>query len=444
MLIYDKFISMSSQQAAKPCLIFGEKLYTYQQISERVNLVASHLAAQIKKGDRVLVKLANPVKALLHFFAVVKAGGVCVLIDPAASVEVCTELAKAEQILFTITEDFVLPAKTALLPKITEADLFLGALSSGSTGMPKVIWRDHQSWVRAFSFQSQLFNLCANDTLYLAGSLAYSANLNACVHMLSEGGTVVLAGSSMPRTWLKEMRLQNATAIFMVPANYRILLKVLTKPLTGINSIVSCGAKLDHSTAKALLGFFPNAAVVEYYGASELGHVSYLTGEDLLTQSQSVGKPFPHVKITIEENVIWAESPYLAPKYRPKATVGDLGRVDGGYLYLLGRKTGLINTGGIKVIPEQVEDILRECPGVADAAVAGLDDSVKGQKVCAWIVRTKKELAAADILAFCHKKMRPHYCPQKIMFVEDFPLNANSKVDKKRLIQDMLASRGRL
>lgn len=437
MLIYDKFISMDKAQAEKPCVICGEERLTYEEVIEKVDALAAHLAVCIPKGGRALVKFPQPVKALLCFLAVVKAGGVGVLIDPATPNEVCQDLVLTEDFLLTIDEAFCLPEETAKAPEITEADLFLGALSSGSTGRPKVIWRDHQSWVRAFSLQSRIFHLSCQDTLYLAGSLHYSANLNSCIHMLSEGGTVVFASNIMPRTWLKEIMHHKVTALFMVPSNYRILLKVLKEPLFMINSAVSCGEKLDFNTAKALLAFFPEDAVVEYYGASELGHVSYLEGRALLTHNQSVGKAFPHVKVTVETDVIWAESPYLAPKYRPKATVGDLGRVDSeGYLYLLGRKSGLINTGGIKVIPEEVEVVLRECPGVADAAVAGITDPVKGQKVCAWLVRKSQNLTAPDVLAFCRKRLRPHYCPQSIVFLKALPLNASGKVDKRRLVSD--------
>jgi long-chain acyl-CoA synthetase len=434
MLIYDNFLGINRRQTQKLCLIYGKERLTYQQFFDKVDYVALHLAVEITKGARILIKIAHPLTALLYFFAALKAGGVCVLIDPTASEEVCADLVKELDIQLIINGEFRLPEQTGALPEIKAADFFLGALSSGSTGKPKVIWRDHQSWVRAFPAQSRIFNLAAADILYLAGWLHYSANLNACIHMLSEGGTVVFASSNMPRTWLKEIRRENVTAIFMVPANYRMLLKVLLEPLATINSIVSCGAKLDLRTARALLDLFPGAVVVEYYGASELGHVSYLTGQALLTHNQSVGKAFPDVRVTIEEGVIWAESPYLAPQYQPKATVGDLGRMDqDGYLYLLGRQNGLINTGGIKVIPEQVETVLRECPGIADAAVAGLSDSIKGQKVCAWLVKDQPELTAASVLAFCLKRLRPHYCPQSIVFVERLPRNACGKVDKKRL-----------
>jgi len=436
-LIYDNFNNISNTKACKPCLIYGETQLTYQEFIEQVNELAGRLAARIKKGDRVIVRLAEPVKQLLYFYGIIKAGGVCILIDAATSYEICANIIEEQKTAFTIDDKCKLPSEQALLPEIKQNDIFLGALSSGSTGTPKVIWRDHQSWTGAFPSQSQVFGIGSEDVLFLAGSLAYTANLNACLHVLSEGGTVVLASSTLPRTWLKEMNRHHVTAIFMVPANYRILIKVIKSPLTELRSIVSGGAKLDRATVQNLVRVFPCSRIVEYYGASELGHVSYSTAGDILAHPESVGKAFPNVMITIEENIIWVESPYLAPKYRPKATVGDLGKIDeAGYLYLLGRKNGMINTGGIKVIPEEVEAVLRQHPGIVDVAVAGIDDQLRGQRVCAWIVRNKANVLAADILDFCHKKMRAHYCPQKIVFVDAIPLNVNGKVDKWRLNSD--------
>jgi long-chain acyl-CoA synthetase len=432
--------SISERLGTKICLIYGNVQLTYQEFSQQVDSLAYRLAAQIKKGDKVLIKLADPLSQLLYFFAVIKAGGACVIIAPATSEEVCAILMDMHHLNLYIHENFPLPSIAALsLPEVKEYDLFLGALSSGSTGTPKLIWRDHQSWTSAFPSQSMVFQLSNKDTLYLVSSLVYTANLNACLHILAEGGTVMFASNSMPRTWVREMTANRISAIFMVPANYRILLKNMKAPLPQITSAVTCGAKMDLSTVQTLVKYFPCAGIYEYYGASELGHVSYSSVQDLLEHPTSVGRAFPHVTISIEDDTIWVESPYMAPGYKPKATVGDLGRLDkDGYLYLLGRKHNIINTGGVKVIPEQVEAVLLQCPGVAAAVVGGIDDPIRGQKVCAWIVKNQATIMAADIFAFCQNKMHPHYCPQKIIFLNEIPLNQNGKIDRISLRNNSL------
>jgi long-chain acyl-CoA synthetase len=428
-----------SAQANRICLVHGDIRLTYSELIGQTDCLARHLAMQIKKGDKVLVKRSDPVSQLQYFFAVVKAGGACVLIDGSASEAVAAELMTQHKLNLYINECFEPAADKAPLPDIYPDDIFFGALSSGSTGTPKLIWRDHQSWTSAFAAQSQAFTICPADTIYLAGSLVYTANLNSCLHMLAEGGTVAIASNSMPRTWVREIADCQAKVIFMVPANYRRLLQAMKAPLSQIRSIISAGAKLDRHTVEKLIQHFPQSGIVEYYGASELGHVSYLTAEELLNHPGSVGRAFPGVAIGIEDDVIRVESPYLAPQYRPKASVGDLGRIDAaGYLYLLGRKQGLINTGGVKVIPEQVESILLQCPGVAEAAVSGVDDPVRGQEVWAWLVKSEASLKSRDVLDFCRTKMLTYCCPRKIIFVDAMPLTANGKIDKSRLQRENL------
>lgn len=432
MLIYQTW---SQVPADKVCLIHGDTRLTYGELQDRTEQLAKRLAVQIRKGDSVIIKLSDPVRQLLYLLAVIKAGGSGVLIDPQTSEAVTAGLISRHQLCGYIDDHTPLPDETAaVLPAIAPQDIFLGALSSGSTGDPKLIWRSHQSWSQAFAAQSEVFSIRSADTLFLAGSLVYTANLNACVHMLAAGGTVVIAANGMPRTWLRELTAYQVTAIFMVPANYRRLLQSLPAPLPQVVSMSSVGAKLDRHTVERLMHCFPQARIVEYYGASELGHVSYLTAEELLEHPDSVGKAFPGVKVEITDGVIWVESPYLAPNYQPRATVGDLGRIDAdGYLYLLGRKQGVINSGGVKVIPEQVEAVLLQCPGVAEAVVAGVADPIRGQKVCAWLVKSRTDLKAGDVLAFCRQKLLKAYCPQQVIFIDTLPLTSSGKPDRRSL-----------
>lgn len=431
-IIQDK---CESNHADRACLIYGNTRLTYRELNHKVNCLASRLAMQIDKGDKVLVKLSDPTMQLIYFFGIIKAGGACVLTDATTSNEVIDELIKQYGIDCYINESFILPTASAIeLPEVQQSDIFLGALSSGSTGIPKIIWRDHSSWASAFPVQSQVFAISNTDIIFLAGSLVYSANLNACLHILFEGGAVTVASTSMPRTWLREIADCQASAVFLVPANYRRLLKVMTSPLNQIRSVVSAGSKLDQNTVQGLIQFFPKANIVEYYGASELGHVSYLSAEELIKHPDSVGKAFPGVKISLEDHIIYVESSYLAPQCRPKGSVGDLGRIDReGYLHLLGRKQGIINTSGVKVIPEQVEEILLQCPGIAEAVVGGVNHPIRGQSVCAWLVKSKDGLSSHDVLDHCRKKMLKHCTPQKIIFIDAMPLNSSGKIDRLRL-----------
>ncbi|MCX7920623.1 MAG: AMP-binding protein [Clostridia bacterium] len=437
MLIYENLYKWKEEQPDKICLINGSLALTYIDFADKIDFLAYRLACSAPKGSKVIIKLHEPIMQLCYFIGAARAGLASVLIDPSTPLKVLEDIVNTIEPDLFITEDFILPCNTtSSLPLVESSDFFLGALSSGSTGTPKLIWRDHQSWTAAFAPQSEVFGISCADRLFVTGSLVYTANLNSCLHMLHEGGTVVIASTTLPRTWISEISQNNVSTIFMVPTNYRILLKSMKEPLYHIQSLVSAGSKMDIITVKSLREKFPNAQFCEYYGASELGHVSYALTEALLKHPDSVGKAFPGVNMWLDSSgLIWVESPYIAPFYKPKATIGDMGRIDDeGYLYLLGRETNVINKGGNKIIPEQVEKILSLCPGVTEAAVRGIDDELRGQRVAAWVVRSNQDLSTEHIRAFCLEHLSRHACPQEIYFTGKLPRNINGKLDYKKLL----------
>ena len=100
-------------------------------------------------------------------------------------------------------------------------------------------------------------------------------------------------------------------------------------------------------------------------------------------------------------------------------TVGDLGRLDAeGYLYLHGRRTDLIVTGGVNVYPAEVEAVLRECPGVDDVAVFGQPDDRWGERVCAAIVGSA---TPGDVDAFAHTALAGYRRPKQYVGVPELP-----------------------
>ncbi len=420
----------------KICLIHGQNSFTYGELEEQSAYLARRLA--LPAGERVLVDIKEPLSQLAYFFAIVKAGGVCVFLPTGSPSVLSANLSDKHGIKRQITGSFA-PGDQGekVLPKLKSSDIFFGALTSGSTGQAKLLWRDHQSWTSAFPYQSEVFSLSSEDRLFLTGSLSFTANLNSCLHMLFAGGTVVFSSSQMPRRWLADMSEHKTTSIFMVPANYRILLKNMKQPLQTVHSLLSGGAKLDAATVAALQEKFPGAAIREYYGAAELGHVSYA---QLPTADPfAVGQPFPEVKINIKEGVIWVSSPYIIPALRPETTVGDLGEImPGGVLRLFGRGGDVINSGGVKINTAQIEQLLRRHPDVSDIAVLPAADRLRGQKICAVIATANPLLQAKDILSFCRRHLGGKHCPQQVIFLPELPLNNSGKTDRQRL-QEFLA-----
>ena len=435
MLIYENIQNNAIKFENKICMVQGKKSMTYREIALSIDHIAKALASIWNPGEKIIIKYSDPIKQILYLLALAKAGLSSVLVDNNIQPEVLDNIIKKVNPDYVIDDKFILPDKLGKLPIVINENIFLGALSSGTTGQHKVIWRDHKSWTSAFPAQSETFSINATDTLFLSGPLVYTANLNSALHILNEGGTVVFSEKLHPRSWIEEIEQNNVTSIFMVPSHYRILVKNMKAPLCEIKSIVSSGEKLDKETATELIKLFPNANICEYYGASELGHVSYINAEEII-KGNGVGKAFPGVNFWIEDGVVWVKSPYLAPEFRPKATVGDLGKLDEqGNLYILGRKNDFINKGGIKLSPLEIEKVLDKHPQISQAIVFGIKHPIKGEQVAAVIVKKDPELTYENVIEYCRNHMPHHACPQRIKFVESIPTNVDEKTSRKSLAE---------
>ncbi len=147
-----------------------------------------------------------------------------------------------------------------------------------------------------------------------------------------------------------------------------------------------------------------------------------------------------------EPGEIWVRSNQNMSGYlnRPEATAetitdddwvrtGDVGRLDAdGYVYIEDRLKDMIITGGENVYGPEVESVLIEHPGIADAAVIGVPDDFWGESVKAIVV-PDGEVDADDVIAFCRRHLAGYKCPRTVDFLETLPRNASGKILKAEL-----------
>ena len=416
MKIYEGIETSAICHESKKAIIYGEKKITFSNLRAASNQLAETLKAD-KKSDLVIIhKYENPVEALLLLIAAAKAEKRIIITDSSLPEEQLKSIAAEGE------------------KSQENKEIFIGILSSGSTGTPKIIWRDHAGWTNGFSNQSRVFNITKEDTFFIGGSLAYSANLNIALHILNIGGSLVFPVSNFHRTWIKDIEKNKVSGVFLVPAYFRMLNKVLLYPLSGIKVLISGGEKMDLMTLEKIKINYPGALFFEFYGSSELGYLSYAAMEDIEKKPRSVGKAFPGVLLKIINNKIWAKSPYAAPEFRKWSTVNDLGYIDKeGFLFLDGREGGIINKGGIKIIPGDIEKIIRELPDVDDVAVIGVADKLRGETAVIFIETKNSKLKWKDIVVFLGRKISKQAMPGTIKILEEIPRNNFGKIDFKLL-----------
>lgn len=253
------------------------------------------------------------------------------------------------------------------------------ALTSGTSGTPRVVLRTAASWERSFAAVSGLLTeateaTAAGELIMLPAPAASSLTLFSLAHALGGGPQPVFPG---------ERGAGEATLFHGTPQALRTVLEEGRLP--RLRTALVGGSHLDarlRADAESR-----GIRVVSYYGAAELSFVAVDDGRGL--------RAFPGVEIDVRDGELWARSPYTALGYLGQpgpmrtdgawATVGDLATVDDEVLTLRGRGDDAILTASATVVPEEVEAGLRTLPGVTDAVVFGLPAGRIGALVAAMV-----------------------------------------------------------
>ncbi len=293
--------------------------------------------------------------------------------------------------------------------------------------------------------------------LYSPGPAYHTAPMGFmhAVHQL--GGTVVTARHFDPERSLAAIEARRVTHSLWVPTMFVRLLRlpedVRARYDLGSHRVAVHGAAPCPPTVKRAMLEWWGPIVHEYYGSSEgYGRTSIGPGE-WLAHPGSVGRPKGgSVRITDtagrdvptgEVGRVWLVRPGAPEPERAGdgsadlgplpgwGWAGDLGHVDAeGYLYLTGRESQVIVTGGVNVHPREIEDLLALHPDVADVAVLGVPDDEFGEQVRAVVapLGTPRAGLAEELVAHCRASLAHYKCPRAVDFVERIPRNSAGKI----------------
>ncbi len=352
-------------------------------------------------------------------------------------------------------------------------DLDLAALiyTSGSTGEPKGVMSSHQNMISAARSIIQYLKNTPDDIILNVLPLSFDYGLYQIIMAIMFGGTVVLERSfAYPVKVLEKVVRERATGFPLVPTIAAYLLSmdnIHRFDFSRVRYMTNTAAALPVEHIRRLRSLFPHVALYSMYGLTECKRVSYLPPEELDRRPSSVGKAIPNSEVSIVDeegrrvapgeigeliirgaNVMrgYWNAPELTERTFRKGEFpgervlfsGDLFRQDEeGFLYFVGRKDDMIKTKGERVSPREVENVMCEMDGIAEAAVVGVPDEIFGQTIKAFVVcRTGIRLTERDILKYCADNLEPFMVPKRVVFVERFPKSPNGKIDKKSLKDD--------
>ena len=330
-----------------------------------------------------------------------------------------------------------------------DSDDLLIVYTSGTTGTPKgaVLAQSALLWNGCNSIHAH--DLRQSDHVLTALPMFHVGGLNnQTLPALQAGATVTLHQRFDPGRWLADVQARRPTLSLLVPATMQA---VLAHPawagadLSSLRMINAGSMVIPDSLIRAFHA--RGVPVGQIYGCTETAPIALvLLREDAERKLGSAGKAALHCEAKLVDGEIWVRGPNVMRGYwnAPQATAqaltpdgwfrtGDLARTDEhGYFWVVGRSKDVVISGGENIYPAELENVLADCPLIAEAAVIGVEDPKWGEAACAVVVRNG-EIDEDGVLKLFHNRLAKYKHPRRVVFVDALPKNAMGKVQKFEL-----------
>lgn len=334
--------------------------------------------------------------------------------------------------------------------------------TSGTTGRPRGVVSTQRTslWATA-ACNAPLLGLSARDRVVWPMSLFHAVAHNVCVlGAVAVGATVRLTDGPDADEVLRRAAEEDATFLVGVPTMYHRMVELARSAPVAVPRLRVCmvvGSSCPQSLHEAFRSAF-GLALLDSYGSTETGGAittnlprgPYVPG--------SCGVPLPGLTLRLTdprtgeevergaEGEVWVSGPALMLGYhrQPEETArvlsggwyrtGDLARQDAdGYVTITGRLKELIIRGGENIHPREVEQVLVQVPGVADAAVAGVPHETLGEVPVAYVVPGAGGVDVEAVLTACRRRLSAFKLPEEIHEVAEVPRGPAGKIARKLL-----------
>jgi len=478
-------------------LISSHRTLSYKNLFFRSLLFSKRLAsAGVKKGDNVVIFYENTPEFFVAYFGIWQLGAVCVPVntflherelayiinDAQPTVIVAsptlrtvvdnafqqgltqhhTAIMSADDFDWQTPEpDIIDAALTSLVEQNVDQESLCALLyTSGTTGTPKgVMLSSRNIMTNAMQGYARftLFGMRQQERFFCVLPLFHVFAQNACLWLPTIIGAAVILVQKIDRKLILEGLSHKPTLFFGVPPLYGLLCLMRTAPLQSVKIFVS-GADMLPDKIRAAFGIIYGRKICAGYGLSEASPVVAVDHENRLAATCVVGKPLVGITCQIRDDEgkslppnttgnLWIKGDNVMMGYyhAPESTAailqdgwlntGDLASVDlHSNLAIRGRTKDIIIHKGFNIYPAEVENILMMHPAVFKAAVVGQDEDMGGQVPVAFVaIKQDAENVEEALRNLCIRNLAAYKVPRRIVCLNDLPMNATGKIDKKRL-----------
>jgi long-chain acyl-CoA synthetase len=492
MLLHYPLQEQAEKQPEKPALIYNDQLISYEEVWRKVLNFSEWIYQNSDPLEKIAIVLENRPEVVYALYGITMAGRICVPLDADLHERNLEYIVNDCQIRTLISFDkyvkrldkditdrfehiiivdssisnYDFSNYKGLAANIESSDVTPDTTSfilytTGTTGPQKGVELSHYNLLEATRNINEFMQMNDEIVESLPMRLSHSFGFARLRSIISNGGTAILEnGFLRPERVIYNIKKYNSNALSSVPAGFAILLDYYYKYFDEIGphlkwiEIGSSFMKPDHK--ELLMGCCKNAKICMHYGLTEASRASFIEFNSSRNMLHTVGRPSPNVQVKIigdssDDNYgeICVKGEMVAKGYLNKyeqsskifingwLKTGDIGRIDNeGYIHLLGRKKEMINVGGLKVAPGEVETVLMSFDGIHEAAVIGVkSNDINNEKIVAFIMSEPKILID-DIFEYCTKELESYKLPKEIKFVDQLPKTGSGKIQKQILVEN--------
>lgn len=481
---------LSQTQPNKLAVAFKKEQLTYATLYKKVLGIAALLKKEgILPGDAVCFSAVSKPEMVATYLAIHFCGAVAVFLDKNATPENMAAIYQEADAKLLLTDkpmkdsaegctlrslrEFYQQAEDQAVSGLVPHSPAQGELAdllftTGTTGKPKGVMLTYRNVYHILKNTVDGIGILPEDRVLLPLPFNHSFALRVLRAVLYQGGTVVLQnGFTFAKEVENNVSMYNCNAMAAVPASYEVMRGQMqdkfAEVLGKMRYIEFSAGSLSVRQRREIVALLPNTVIHNTWGSSESGGAIFCNVTEAAKDEQrigSLGKPLPCVdaKIinsegqTIESNAAnpgrmalkgdmqmsgyWKRQDLTAKTLVDGwLLTGDMAYIDeDGFIFMLGRADDIINVGGEKVSPIEVENLAGQYPQIRECACIGAEDpdGVLGQVPVLFVV-TNPGYAEDELIKFLLAKAERYKLPKKFIQIEALPKNKMQKVDRAAL-----------
>ncbi|MFW5428137.1 non-ribosomal peptide synthetase/type I polyketide synthase [Bacillus pumilus] len=485
--VIDLFEAQVERTPAAAAVEFGDTTVTYEQLNKRVNQLAHYLQNKgVKQEQRVGILAEHSIEMVIACLAILKAGGAYVPIDPEYPQERIEYLLEDSGVEWLLTHPIkgLTYAYHGERIDITQPDLYTGPsdnlaeaitsdqtayciYTSGTTGRPKGVLIHHLGLANYIDWAKQVYVRGETRHFALYTSLSFDLTVTSIFTPLISGNTIMIYHHENRQLLVEDIIKDNRVHVMKLTPSHLQFIKHLSFPDSQMKCFILGGEQLETSLAKSIQQSFPQPIeIVNEYGPTEtvVGCMIHRYDQDFDQDVYvPIGKPAQHTDIllfdrhmnlmpegTVGELYIGGKGVAKGYLNRPELTeerfvdhpfqpgekiykTGDAARIlPNGLIQFLGRNDDQVKLRGYRIETGEIEFWLNEQPGMKAAAVVVKPDASGTPCLAAYVVTTARLDQAAMKQALADQ-LPDYMIPTHFVQLDDMPLTANGKLDKRAL-----------